>query len=87
MSVNWLYRLPRPDPRTVALVVAIVVALGLVGGGVWYWWAAAESRASSAYAAALTRVSAAAGPKATPEARLAREDLLVEIEAIAVLPE
>lgn len=71
MALTWTDRLPRPDPRMTLLVAAAVLVLALVAGGIWYWQAAAESRAAMAYSAALTRVSAATARTATPEARAA----------------
>lgn len=54
--------------RTVVIVVAAVLALGLLGAGSWVWYDAERRRGLGAYAEAMTRVASA---QASPEARQA----------------
>lgn len=58
-----------PSWRTLGIVAAAVVAVALVGGGVWFWSESQQQRGSAAYADALMKHRAAEGPQATPEAR------------------
>ena len=46
-----------------------MLAVALLGAGIWFWSAAQQQRGSAAYADTLTRHRAAEGPQATPEAR------------------
>jgi len=64
-------RLTLPSWRTLGIAAIAVLALALVGGGVWFWNASQQQRGSAVYAEALTRHRAAEAPQATPEVRAA----------------
>ena len=62
-------RLTLPSWRTLGIVGGAMLAVALLGAGIWFWSAAQQQRGSAAYADTLSRHRAAEGPQATPEAR------------------
>jgi tetratricopeptide (TPR) repeat protein len=60
-----------PSGRTLLLLGVAVLAVLVLGGAVWFWNAAEQSRIMAAYADVLVRIAAAQGATATPEARAA----------------
>ena len=60
-----------PTTRTLVVIGAVVILVGGVAGGVWYWLSAQQARATSAYADALLRAQASRNPQVPPDARAA----------------
>ena len=60
-----------PSRRTLLVLAGAVLAVLVLGGAAWFWYAAEQSRARAAYADVMVRVAAAEGPQATAEARTA----------------
>ncbi|HEV8585924.1 MAG TPA: tetratricopeptide repeat protein [Methylomirabilota bacterium] len=69
----------RPSWRVVGGVVGGAVVLAVLGVGFWFWSAAEQSRAMTAYAEALSRVPDARARQAEPQARAAAAR---ELEAV-----
>jgi tetratricopeptide (TPR) repeat protein len=65
----WTERFALPSRRTLIVTALGVLAVAGIGLGIWYWQAAEEQRAASAYAAALAQVATVRGREATPAAR------------------
>jgi tetratricopeptide (TPR) repeat protein len=59
----------RPTRSTLAITAGVVVVLGLMATGVWFWNAAQVQRGSAAYAAALLRARQAEVPEAPAEVK------------------
>jgi tetratricopeptide (TPR) repeat protein len=64
-NLGW----PRPTGRVIGITAGVVVALGLLTAGLWFWSAAQEQRGNTAYGATLVRVRQADSAEATPEAK------------------
>src|SRR5438067_1381516 len=69
----------RPTGRISGITAGVIVGLGLLTAGIWFWSAAQEQRGNTAYGATLVRVRQADSPEATPEAKTAA---MAELERV-----
>jgi tetratricopeptide (TPR) repeat protein len=70
-----------PPVRTLVLAgVGLVVVTAGAGGG-WYWYDTQQRRVAGAYAEVMTRVYAAVGPQAPPDAKVRAQRELEQILA------
>ncbi len=80
-----------PSRRTLLVLAGAVLAVLVLGGAAWFWYAAEQSRARAAYADVMVRVAAAEGPQATAEARTAAardlEAILARYPSAAAVPQ
>jgi len=80
-----------PSRRTLFVLAGAVLAVLVLGGAAWFWYAAEQSRARAAYADVMVRVAAAEGPQATAEARTAAardlEAILARYPSAAAVPQ
>ena len=80
-----------PSRRTLLVLAGAVLAVLVLGGAAWLWYAADQSRARAAYADVMVRVAAAEGPQATAEARTAAardlEAILARYPSAAAVPQ
>jgi len=80
-----------PSRRTLLVLAGAVLAVLVLGGAAWFWYAAEQSRAKAAYADVMVRVAAAEGPQATAEARTAAardlEAILARYPSAAAVPQ
>ena len=80
-----------PSRRTLLVLAGAVLAVLVLGGAAWFWYAADQSRARAAYADVMVRVAAAEGPQATAEARTAAardlEAILARYPSAAAVPQ
>jgi tetratricopeptide (TPR) repeat protein len=61
----------QPTWPTILIAAGVVVLVGLLATGAWFWHAAQVERGNSAYGAALMRARTAEGADAAPEVRAA----------------
>jgi tetratricopeptide (TPR) repeat protein len=59
----------RPTPRTLAAAAVGIVAVVLVGGGLWFWLSARAERGQAVHAEALAQAQAARNPQAPATAK------------------
>lgn len=65
LNLSW------PTPRTLLLTGAVVLVVGALAGGGWYWHTVSQRHAMAAYALASTRAQPAMSAQATADARAA----------------
>jgi tetratricopeptide (TPR) repeat protein len=80
-----------PTWRTIAIAVAAVAAVLLLGLGGWLWSSAQQQRGMAVYAETLARARQAGGPEAAAEARMqairSLEGVLAEYPSNAMAPQ
>ena len=59
----------RPSARILVTTAAVVLGLGAVGSGGWWWYSVEQRKALTQWAQIETRLITARGPQSTPELR------------------